>query len=180
MNIFYLDHDPEKAAQLMCDQHINKMILESAQLLSTCVSVMYGNEPKPHLYKPTHVNHPCSVWLRESHSNCEWLYNHCRQLNNERFHRFDSTQDHMAMMVAATAMHWLDGYRDNQKWYENGMTEPDQAMPAACQFPESAPIAYQNYYNHKNKMWIDNKRLAGTGPGAMKWSNRPRPSFMFT
>ena len=35
MNIFCLDKDPVKAAQMMCDKHIVKMLLESAQLMCT-------------------------------------------------------------------------------------------------------------------------------------------------
>lgn len=35
MNIFVLDTDPVKAAQAHCDAHVVKMILETAQLLST-------------------------------------------------------------------------------------------------------------------------------------------------
>ena len=33
MNIFYVDKHPVRAAEQMCDKHIVKMILESAQLL---------------------------------------------------------------------------------------------------------------------------------------------------
>ena len=35
MNVFVLDKDPVKAAVQQCDKHIVKMILESAQMLST-------------------------------------------------------------------------------------------------------------------------------------------------
>ncbi len=35
VNIFYLDHDPAEAARSHCDRHVVKMILESAQMLST-------------------------------------------------------------------------------------------------------------------------------------------------
>ena len=35
MNIFFLDKDPKIAAQLQCDKHVVKMILETAQMLST-------------------------------------------------------------------------------------------------------------------------------------------------
>ena len=31
MNIFYLDKDPVKAAQMSCDKHVVKMILESVR-----------------------------------------------------------------------------------------------------------------------------------------------------
>ena len=35
MNIFYVDKDPKVAAQMMCDKHVVKMILEYAQILCT-------------------------------------------------------------------------------------------------------------------------------------------------
>ena len=42
MNIFYLDRDPNIAAQQHCDKHVVKMILESAQLLCTAHRVLDG------------------------------------------------------------------------------------------------------------------------------------------
>ena len=44
MNVFYVDKHPVRAAEQMCDKHIVKMILESAQLLSTCHRVLDGVE----------------------------------------------------------------------------------------------------------------------------------------
>ena len=44
MNIFYVDKDPMIAAQMMCDKHVVKMILESAQLLSTAHRVLDGDD----------------------------------------------------------------------------------------------------------------------------------------
>ena len=35
MNIFILDRNPHEAARLQCDKHVVKMIVESAQMLST-------------------------------------------------------------------------------------------------------------------------------------------------
>ena len=43
MNIFYLDKNPKVAAQMMCDKHVVKMILESAQMLSTAHRVLDGD-----------------------------------------------------------------------------------------------------------------------------------------
>jgi hypothetical protein len=40
LNIFYLDHDPRKAAEAHCDRHVVKMILETGQLLSTAWHVL--------------------------------------------------------------------------------------------------------------------------------------------
>ena len=42
MNIFYVDRNPVTAAQMMCDKHIIKMILESAQMLCTAKRVLDG------------------------------------------------------------------------------------------------------------------------------------------
>ena len=35
MNIFILDRDPVLAAQYQCDKHVVKMVLETAQIMST-------------------------------------------------------------------------------------------------------------------------------------------------
>ena len=42
MNIFVLDTDPVEAAQLQCDKHVVKMVLESAQMLSTAHRLIDG------------------------------------------------------------------------------------------------------------------------------------------
>ncbi len=39
MNIFVLDANPEIAAKMLCDKHIVKMPLETAQLLSNVFSI---------------------------------------------------------------------------------------------------------------------------------------------
>jgi len=62
MNIFYLDKDPVKAAQLQYNKHVVKMILESAQMLCTAHHV-HGN-PDDVPYKQAHLNHPSTMWVR--------------------------------------------------------------------------------------------------------------------
>ena len=88
MNIFVLDKHPRIAARMQCDKHVSKMTLETAQMLSTVHRVLAGTEEvrltgsgrkvkhwrlpdeREHtLYKANHVNHPCSVWARESLGN---------------------------------------------------------------------------------------------------------------
>jgi len=104
MNIFYLHKDPSIAAQAMTNKHIVKMILESAQLLSTAHRVLDGtpytrlsksgarlkryHHPLP-LYEATHINHPSAVWVRESARNYAWLYSHFIALNIEYGKRYD-------------------------------------------------------------------------------------------
>jgi hypothetical protein len=69
MNIFVLDLNPELAAKYHCDRHVIKMILETAQLLSTAHWKTGGTAP----YKATHASHPCAKWARESIENYSWL-----------------------------------------------------------------------------------------------------------
>lgn len=79
MNIFATYKCPIKSAKYLDSKRIVKMILESAQLLSTAINECGGNGP----YKSNHVNHPCSIWVRQSRKNYRWLLQHfialCRQ-----------------------------------------------------------------------------------------------------
>ena len=43
MNIFYLNESPETCAQMHCDKHVVKMIIEYAHLLSPAHRVIDGN-----------------------------------------------------------------------------------------------------------------------------------------
>ena len=58
MNIFYLDRDTVVAALMMCDKHVVKMILESAQMLSTAHRVLDGDDyaNETGMYKMAHKN----------------------------------------------------------------------------------------------------------------------------
>lgn len=67
MNIFILDYNPIRSAQMLCDKHIVKMPLETAQLL--CSVFEPGKAP----YSRTHYNHPCAIWARYSRKNYQWL-----------------------------------------------------------------------------------------------------------
>ena len=42
MNLFILHDDPTVAAQMQCDKHVVKMIIESAQMLSTAHRLLDG------------------------------------------------------------------------------------------------------------------------------------------
>jgi hypothetical protein len=42
MNIFILDLDPVISASMLCDKHVVKMIVESAQMLSTAHRILDG------------------------------------------------------------------------------------------------------------------------------------------
>ena len=107
MNIFILSEDPIEAAQLQCDKHVVKMIVESAQMLSTVHRMVDGvmerrpsksgsmlqyfkldDEREDILYKACHYNHPSTVWTREGCCNYTWHYNHFIALCDEYTYRY--------------------------------------------------------------------------------------------
>jgi hypothetical protein len=99
LNIFILDTNVELCAQYHNDKHVVKMILESAQMLSTANRSTGLDEG----YKATHVNHPCNKWLRESLANWLWLRDLVWELHEEWRYRYDhpSTKTHKSMAVVA-------------------------------------------------------------------------------
>lgn len=86
MNIFYLDKDPELAAQMLCDKHVVKMILETAQLLCTAHHVLGTNTAE--MYKITNKNHPCAIWVRSTWGNYEWTFSYFLCLLEEYTYRY--------------------------------------------------------------------------------------------
>ena len=60
MNIFITSFDSKEAASHLDDLRLNKMILETAQLLSSAYRHLFGDNEL--LYKDTHFNHPCAIW----------------------------------------------------------------------------------------------------------------------
>ena len=147
MNIFVLDTDPNTAAILHCDKHIVKMPLETAQMLST----VCGGP-----YKPTHANHPCTVWARASTANYSWLWHLGIFLSEEYTYRYGKTHKCQAIIKSLS---------EPPASVPVGERTPfAQAMPPECQHAD-AVLAYQQYYAaHK-------QHLAA-------WKFRPKPDFM--
>lgn len=87
MNIFYLDSDPTKCAQAHYDKHVVKMILETAQILSSSYHI-YNNNPSHKVYKLTHKSHPSVKWCNESVNNWNWLRQLGLALDKEYTHRY--------------------------------------------------------------------------------------------
>lgn len=85
MNIFVSNSCPVKSAQFLDTLRCNKMILESAQMLSTALR-QHGADDSI-LYKTTHLNHPMSIWCRENKSNYTWLLEHMEALAKEYYRR---------------------------------------------------------------------------------------------
>lgn len=86
MNIFVTSSCPIESAKFLDDKRVVKMCLESAQMLSTALAERGVVDSR--LYKPTHKNHPCNVWTRETRGNFFWLFRHFQALLAEYSRRY--------------------------------------------------------------------------------------------
>jgi hypothetical protein len=166
MNIFYIDENPVVAAQWMVDRHVVKMILESAQLLSTAHRILDGNEIQLEvqveqedgkvktrkkkwwllndareevIYSATHINHPSAIWCRSSIQNYDWLVDHFFALMEEYTYRYEKTHK-----CFGEISYMLQSPPKN-------LTEYDMTTMPSCMADEyiicSDPIKnYRNYY----------------------------------
>ena len=139
MNIFYLDKDPELAAIYQYNKHVVKMILESAQMLCTahhCYGNKWQKENVP--YKQAHLNHPSTIWARQSRSTYMWLYRHMIQLGKEYYVRYGKTH-----LTITKCKDFLAVPPANIQGDE--FTQPPQAMPDIFK-RDCAIHAYWLYY----------------------------------
>jgi len=136
MNIFVLDRNPKLAAQYHADKHVPKMILETAQMLSTAHHV-YGTPQAPLVYKKSHLNHPCTLWVRESVDNYGWAFELFRELNNEFVRR--RGKKHLSWVKLKEHLSHTPSLP------LQGLTPFAQAMPDHYK-QEDAVEAYRAYY----------------------------------
>ncbi len=195
MNIFYLDKDPVMAAQMSCDKHVVKMILESAQLLCTAHRVQDGQmvigksatgrkrttykHPNSNmnavLYGAGWLKHPSCVWVMDSAYNYMWLYRHMMALNNEYKLRYNHTKDHMCVEKLGVL---LSVPPKNSPLNVIG-TDATPAMPEECKVPGDGVASYRKYYIMKKARfatwkappkWFCQKVLLNIWRYSTKWS----------
>lgn len=138
MNIFVLDSDPHLAAKALCDRHVVKMALESAQLLCTAAAKL--GLPAP--YKSTHQNHPCSRWLLEGRDNLGWLTAHTYMIFAEYEARYGRQH---ASLVPIKSLTFDGTFMRMRELLPAGQTPFAQAMPDQYKGPD-AVRAYRAYY----------------------------------
>jgi hypothetical protein len=155
VNIFILDKDPSLAAQMYCDIHTSKIVLELAQMLSTAVSVLdYSHKD---LYQPCYTNHPCNIWVRQSKQNFLWALEHGIALSKEYNFRYNKV--HKSSLVIITACQYKDIFPDI------GLTEFAQVMPKEYKICGDAVNAYRRYY-------------IGEKQHILKYTKREKPNWL--
>ena len=181
MNIFILSEDPVEAAQLQCDKHVVKMIVESAQMLSTAHRMLDGYvEKRPsksgkrmvnywvhpnlnmedNLYKAVHHGHPCTVWTMQSAANYRWHYEHFIALLDEYQYRYGKQHSTRKLEV-------ILGFPPKNINFNKDITPFPLAMQREPQcIHEGEPVrSYQEYYQTKQSRF------------KMAWTGRPIPEW---
>lgn len=184
MNIFILDTNPIVAAQWQCDKHVVKMIVESAQMLSTAHRILDGEQTRrpsisgktmvkywvhpnqdleDKLYKAVHVGHPCTVWTMETNANYEWHYQHFKALCIEYRFRYGKTHSTETLLTDT-----LRRAPTHTKWsnlrtpFALAMTHEPQ-----CIHKDDPVKSYQEYYHTKQ----DRFKMVWTRRETPEWFN---------
>ena len=144
MNIFILSENPQEAATMMLNKHVVKMPTESMQMLSTISNHLDFDSP----YKPVMLNHPCTIWARESQDNFQWLIDHCKYLCQEYTLRYNKVHK-----VENTLYEYYNIFMEVKSYLPNvGLTSFALAMPEDYK-QDSAVESYRTYYL-EDKWWI--------------------------
>jgi len=169
LNIFYLDACPVKAAQLQVDTHVNKMITETAQILSNAYTLDHlklapktqKGLPRKHSYP----HHPCSKWVQQGMDNFNWLVEHGIALYNEKCYCLGG--DHFSF-------YFIEWCSKNKPDFPQGWTTPALAMKNYPQF-----MNYTDPVNSYKKFYVSDKQLDNSGKRMDNYTKRNRPDFWF-
>ena len=134
MNIFFLSESPVISARYLCDKHVPKMLLESAQMLSTAMRKRGCDMG----YKSAYPNHPMTIWVGECRANFTWTLYHARELAREYTARYGKHHASKKVIDEFLFLKTVGSYRQN-------MTEPPQSMPDEYKDNDYV-TAYRNYY----------------------------------
>ena len=146
MNIFVLDENPIRAAEMMDCVRVPKMIVESAQMMASALRRHGAVDSQMPLtksgtpYKGGYKHHPCTVWAGDSWHNFDWLANHAIGLLGEYYMRFGKEHACGNAIGQMNGMSWR---------LPNGRLTPfAQAMPDEYK-DDDAVKAYRAYYHSK-------------------------------
>lgn len=160
INIFYVDHNPLIAAQSLVDKHVVKMILESAQLLSTAHRIkdyfvirthtpegkkrsrteyILNDAREDVVYQATHINHPSAIWCRNSVENYNWLVDHFFALMAEYTYRYEKT--HKCFGEISYMLQSPPKKLEKFEW-----TEMPSCMDEKYIISKDPIVNYRNYY----------------------------------
>jgi len=160
MNLFILSLDPARAAEEMMDKHVNKILLEAVQMLSTAMRVLTPEIPEDlsnSIYKLAHKNHPVTIWCRTSRANFIWTLDLVDALHAEWKYRYGhpETKIHKSYVVAQILRANIPADDKFPRPESEGVTPFALAMPDQYKDPEGDAVkSYRAYYMSPEKRRI--------------------------
>ena len=157
MNLFILSLIPTEAAEAYMDKHVNKILLEAVQMLCTAMRVLVPDTPiKDALYKQAHLNHPVSIWVRESRDNFIWTLDLVEALHEEWRFRYGHPETKLHRSYAVAQLLRRHVPRDHLfKCPRAGLTPFALAMPDEYKARNGNAVeSYRAYYMSPEKRRI--------------------------
>ena len=142
MNIFHLHKDPKKCAEYHCDKHVVKMILETAQMLSTAYRKKFNDGEE--LYKTAFPKHPMTIWVGASGDNFFWTIKLLDQLLYQYTLRYKKV--HSTIKIS----NLFHGRYKLWHGWKTEFTPPPQCMPDEYKHKDYI-TAYKQYYIGEKK-----------------------------
>jgi hypothetical protein len=164
MNIFATSDCPVESARALPDILVIKMIVESAQLLSTAHYELSGTVVG---YKPTHKNHPCAIWARLSDGNYTWLHEHMKALCDEYTYRTGKVHKSREVLGVLS--------KPPQKIQKKVVNITFMCMPDDYKKTICVHKNYRAYLKGKFVAW---RLRTDKRPIIAKWSRRPKPTWL--
>lgn len=162
MNLFRPYRSLTLSAEALDDLRLNKMILESGQLLSTALRIKAPAFAEEHnLYKITHQHHPIARWCRASYDNYMEMLLAFECLYAERLYRTD--KEHKTFRLYAQA------FRSGAQFFPLEPRGTEQ--PNCTDFPD-LPL-HEAYRMHLIRKW-QYDRAVGREP---TWTHRECPEW---
>ena len=142
MNIFHLHKEPKICAEYHCDKHVVKMILETAQMLSTAYRRNFGDNDD--LYKTAYPKHPMTIWVGDSGGNFNWSMRLLDQLLYQYTMRYNKV--HKTIRIYESLL----GKHTRWQCWKTEFTPPPQCMPDEYKHKDYI-TAYKQYYIGEKK-----------------------------
>ena len=146
MNIFVLDRNTKKAVQMLCDAHVRKMCVETAQILSG-VRLLRGMKLTEDMPQPMNIKHPVIIAAAKAEN---WVAEYNWDLHNEYYTRFGKWHQYKHLVVAY------------YKQAECSGGDPDLLCKCCGDLDVTdmdIVTAYRKYYTEVKKLALQDKNL---------------------
>jgi len=163
MNIFAVSPNPTECAQALDDKRLNKMVTETAQLLSNAVH-KWGFSEADRVYKLTHRNHPCTMWVCEKVNHFGWTITLLDAMREEWYHRTDLFHG-AGIRVADPLISVLDEL------------DEDDLSPTPSYFPNCTPYNWVDVHAAYRQTLCDKWYADAEKGRPPQWTNRSPPTW---